>query len=814
MLANVHDLTYASDARLFAEDRDDVTLRHAEVTLIGDPPWRYWRYQQVLTRETGALRHITSYDGVSYVLLQGDGMGGCFSEYMNDAYMTVAALYLAHLGLGPERPGSTGNWRTFFAIPQLTLTEDSERPGIVTVATDSVTRELDSRYGFMPVRTRVAGVSDREFVFGGYRCYDGLWLPETFEVRGPKPSTEHVYPESVRVNQGLRPEDLRVPFPFGTSVSYDEDVVRVYGWASLAEAEEGLHNWLVYDGVFGRLPAQTKAVGAAAPIRESAGIGPFVAVGNIVLALVFSVLAFGRRRSRRVATTTLLLLAAAPVWADDEPAAVPAEASAVYCTYLTLAIYGRDVALAPLLDTMWTNGPRDNIEERVAERLRAAGVHAEVVEMDFADVERWPYPAIVELRSTKSRPGRPFGVILASGDGQFTMADPNRYGHLAPYPREWLLERWHGRAILTSPVPIRTDNPWRMWAWLSGIAPLLALAALLWRRRRPAAPVTAAAGLVLVLGLTGCDRAAAPAAPAATTTPAAGRIFVEPETWTVASCYPESVRQEFIVRNTYATPQSITDAHASCGCMATVLPPDSTVPARGELKFPVRVHLSGAHGHVKHTLTFRFSDGTAQEVLFSAKVLRGVYPEPRNLTLSSAQPGELVRGEVQLVSDDEQPYEITEAVAPLVRNVEINHDDSTITVIIANENRHATLRDTLTITTTHPHAPTLRVPVLATFELTWAVEPTGVFIHEPGDAEFIERTVKVISVHDVPFVVERSESPAATVEPLQRAPGTVQEVRLRVRRPEVRGASRRVEVALRTTLPAAEEIVVPVVFYR
>lgn len=810
--------------RLLAEDiadiqytwqrRNDQFTEVCRLWLIGRPMWSAWKCESRITFVSGKSRTSAhAFDGELYRILQGDGRGAVLpASHGKRAYRAFGPIWLTTAGLSPE------SWtRALFASPTAYVEDVPESPGIVRLRTRDipVELELDALRGFVPLRETWRNpdgsyLSDR--ILEDYRQVDGFWIPHRLVDR-LNGQVEEV--RDVRVNQGLRAEDMRVSFPFGTNISYPNDVTRVAGDSGLAEAEEALQVWFAHLGQFRRSSAYTTATEAAATLRRSSRLAAMIPAINVCLglALAASGLLLARRRSA-AAAPLILLLGLTPrctAATAQETTENSLAGSAAAVTYLTLSVYDREVSLADLLESL--PAARDaSAFEAIAARLAQAGLQALPVRLSIDELKTWRYPAILVLTGPGGADQTRLAVLLASDGDLFTLADPWQLGRLDPWTRDRLGAAWTGQALLTAPVPIRVSDPWLAGVYASFAAPAAGLLFALVRVRRVLRPLgTGACGSVILLALQlvgGCGRPAGGPDP-----PVGETVRLDSTEWSAGSCYAETVRRTFQLTNRGQAPVKITAIKPSCGCMLLDAPLGAEVAAGQTLTFTLSVDLRRARGPVQYTLRLELSNGQAHTIHFSASVHHGVYAEPDAVRVVSATPGERIESRIRLIGDDERPFEILSAVLPAAERVEIDAQRKIVSVTIANLNRVPAVQDVLRVSTTHPRAPTLELPVFAQFERTWEIRPSGLYLRGVGPGEAVDKIVRIRSRTGTPFVVSAAQSDAFEAVPATSEASPEQEVRIRLRKPSGRPALLRLTISLPTSLPDAPLVDLPVVFY-
>lgn len=475
-------------------------------------------------------------------------------------------------------------------------------------------------------------------------------------------------------------------------------------------------------------------------------------------------------------------------------------ASAARAAYLVRAAFGQFATLTELQAEM-TAGAGD-IGGALRRVLAGAGLHVEAVALSVEELQRWPHLAILSLPAPGGGTRERFGVFVGGNGDRITLMDPNPFGRLARWTRDELAAQWNGRALLVSPTPFRVRLPWRPALWCSAIvlAALVVLGLLVRIGRRGA---VGALPLLLVF-VAGCGGSAAP--------PARGnRPRLLEQAWQTGDCYPTTLERSFTIRNDQAVPIRVAEATTSCGCIAVGLPVGVEIPPDGSHDFKLSIDLTATRGPTSHTITIVYSDARREAIRFNAVVKRGVVARPGDLTFHLAAPGDVASQRVALESDDGGEFSITGASAEAAR---VAISGNAVEVAYSHDNRTSFRDDVLKITTTHPRAQELRVPIRVRYDLTWELRPPGFYYHTRPDGSFVERTVTVVSTSGSLFTVAPAQSDDVVVTPLSVAPSPVQDVRIRLRCPVVRGAPRRIVATLVTTLHDAPEIAVPCVFYR
>jgi hypothetical protein len=432
--------------------------------------------------------------------------------------------------------------------------------------------------------------------------------------------------------------------------------------------------------------------------------------------------------------------------------------------------------------------------------LADAGLFGRIASGTFEDVADWPYPVLVRLRPHSAAPQEHWAILCGSNEAGLTLIDPNPFGRLLPMPPSEFRRRWTGDAVFTSPVPFRAMFPWGSLAASAGV---LALGGLICMRMRGAAVCLLASLAVLA----GCSK---PGSTAGTAT-VEGHVSIEPAHWNLGDVFagPTSGRVELHNRG----PRSVRVDRVmrSCGCMASGLYPGADVPASGSHEFDLRVDFAGQAGPVTHTIDVWFTDGSMRRMTLTANVLRGVYAEPSELRVVVPHPAQLVVETVALVADDGSEFDVTGATADAAALVEAVPGERTVRVTYAHRNDTEHLRDTLVITTSHPHSGVVKVPVGVRNELTWAVDPPVLFAAAGAESE---HTVTVRSTRGESFVVLAGSADGHEVTPLSTSPATSQVVRVRVTTPATLGMQRRWTLPLHTTIPDAPVIEVAVISAR
>ena len=799
------------DIALTVKIKTTTFQRTVELRLIGRPAWQLWWLALDGRKDGRADFRILSFDGRFYHSLSADGLGACVSEFNPpDAYMSYAGISLSCMGLGPEEEGSGRNWISLLRSNRdFSLEDCPNEPGVVRLSDGHWTRYLAAQYGFMPVRME-RGPSVR-FDLSEYQEYGHIWLPGHIRRSGDQSFEECVC--DVHINQGLGVADTAISYPFGTSVLYDQDVTRVFGTADLREAEEGLQNWLGYFGRFGRAEYNVAPIADQATIVAEPGARPYLISGLTLIGLGQLLPSLRRRARRGIAAAVLLGVCLAPrpgFAAEPESELLGESPSACFCTYIVGALYGCPVQLPDLTDHFASRQASSSLG-KIAATLGEWGVYTQTAWLALDKLESWPYPVVLRLRSRDAMPYVRFAVLTGVNELGYTLVDPNRYGQLQPVTRERLLDLWSGQVLLTSPVPIRIQDPWQILTYTAVAFLVVCIVVFGWRSARRHRHAAALAGAVGLLFVVGCGRDAPKETPIQGTRTAR---HLDTRTWDAGEIYPESVRQEFALSNTTSQSLTVLKVSPSCGCMTGYLPQGLQLAPQTSQEFTLSIDFSGDAGPVTHTLRFEYSDGTAESLQVTAYVKRGVYPDPAKLTFESQEPGERIARELRLLCDDGQPFEIIGAEAPLAQSVTFAPGATSIFVVMYNNNDTTMLTDTLTIETSHPRSKSIRVPLIAYYALTWDTRPSGFFFHEGDGEEYVERTVTVVSKREIPFVVMAAAADGLTVEPLAQESAPSQDVRIRLRRPHALGAPKRELVSLNTTLPDAPVVNVSFIFYK
>ncbi len=247
--------------------------------------------------------------------------------------------------------------------------------------------------------------------------------------------------------------------------------------------------------------------------------------------------------------------------------------------------------------------------------------------------------------------------------------------------------------------------------------------------------------------------------------------------------------------------------------MAGGLPKDLLVPAGESRSFEVHLTLGESADAFRHQLRAEFSTGKVQTVEVWGRVLRGVVVAPTRLSLEAQEPLAMPAGELQLSADDNTPFHIRSATLDLPGTADVDDARHVVSVRLCNDNRHTLLNGTLSVHTDHPKRSVVHVPVIATLKVTWELSPPAVFLHGIPAETQVERTVQLRSTLELPFTVESTSGPDGNINPTSPDSLTDHELRVVLLAPRVAGKVERRVVMIRTSLPDAREIELPVVFY-
>lgn len=776
----------------------------SSVTLVGLPAWRYWKYEHTTVDEEGRTRGIFgSFDGKKYRLVQDDGLGMCVSEYSSpNAYMTAAGMTLSHVGLGPESQAAHC-WKSKLLKVDDGQVEPGPQESQVVLRRDDWQYVLDSHFGFMPVEKTADSI---RLTFSGYQQHGSLWLPSRIERTDPgQPFTIDI--RDVVVN-GSAEGDVVLHNPFGLSVRYDGDVTRIFGTGDLSEAEQGLNNWLLYFGWAGRTEFNVLPL-ASPPVlaRFSAGLGVWtvvLAIASALLAVRLLLLVFSRHRW--AAGVLALFGASSAPGGDGGAIRVDEPASCANATYLSLLLYGKQPELSALYGEFEAAG--DGAFRLAAETLRREGVFVAECSAELEEILAWPHPVILEVQ--RVQPARTGGVtkaIVVVGQNEFgvTALDANPYGALHPWEKDALAKRWTGRAIVTAPQPIRIkDRAVGPFAWSLAAFVTLGLCSLFVSRAKLARLGATTACLVGLL--CGCARES-------NAVPARGEARIEPSCWDLGATYGGVATREFKLINSGPDSVSIAKVEKSCGCLAQGLAEGTVVGAATTVPFTMGIDLGQAPGSVRHTLKVAYSNGAEQVLTITGQVRAGVVASPDRVDVSSDVPLQDLSADVFFESDDATSFAITNASIDLPGTAEVAAQDNAVRLRLKNDNRHALRQGALLVETTHPHRAKLRVPVFARFTTNWETKPASVFVHGGKAGEIIERKVQLIARQGTPFQAIASAQGETQVSVDSTTPAASQVVTIRLPAPVLNSGPRREAVLVRTTLPGAEEIEVPFLFY-
>lgn len=793
--------------RLVAKSVRQGDTQYLTVVLAGGVEWPRWRYH---VRQEGAdgrtIERIVTYDAGRASTLQMDGLGGSVANSnAPEQFMSFIGIYLSNLGLGTPVPRSLQSWLTIFDSPRITITDIVGRPGVVLLRDAAgLDRELDAAFGFMPTKVRFWNASDETvaaMTFSDYRRVGPLWLPYKLDVEGKTPEVTTILEASA--NFEVTDRDFQIAMPYGTSVLLEAGDPRIVGVGSIDETIEALNVWNAYGSMFGRVAARITPGATSVSVVGTIDKALFASGALALLAVLIDCL---RRRSRVIARTAALFVVGFAgnnrVAHAQEPAAPEPNherLSAVNSAYVVIQQYGRSVDWSVLDREVGQNPGLSAIREKA---LTPQQIHSYSCRPTLEELSRWPNPAIVMLKPRRTFPYERCVVLVGHNEHGFTLIDPHPFGRLAPFSDEEFAGVWTGDALLTSPVPIEFKSPMRMWAILAAAIGLLAIVFRLGLARR-----AVGSGMVALLVLTiGC--AGAPATPPSSKS---ADVSIDPPNWQAGDQYPTTVSRVFNIRNSGTAPVSVTKAVPSCGCMASGLPKGARIDAGSSLEFTLRITLKGRSGPLKHTMRLDFSNGDQRTIEFTALVKRGVYAEPELLEPSETA-SSLSTFDVSLRSDDSSEFDVTSATCAS-RAVRASIDGKVVRVMLVNNNRESVVRDTLVISTSHPQAPAVNVPIIARFKLSWQIEPK--FFNVSSDAgDSIEREVEIKSLTGVAFTVKLSDSDLAQVTPKSNVASVAQTVALRVKRPSLSDGPVRLEIPVQTTLPDATEIVVPFLFYK
>lgn len=372
--------------------------------LIGEPRWRCWRWRFQHHAGEDSLAFVHSFVDQTYRVLQSDGLGGISPRHESSAYMSQAKIYLSNTGLAPlTRGGLADSWTKFVNDPEIRVRDSEADPGVVMVEHPRFSARLDATRHFVPIRVTWFAAQNRQVLsdvhLEEYREVGGFWIAH--RLRDPVQDFEESVSD-VRIKQGTDCDQLVVRFPYGTSILRESGQTEVFGEGSLTEAEERLQNWVSADALFDRPAAQVGPLEPTIAVTvPPADVRWVILLWALVICVACAtVVVRGRFRVGRTLAAAGMVLSCATRASGESPTPELDLRSQACACYVVETVYGRTASLAGILDGLRGAGELPGLEKLEA-RLQAQGLHTAIVSLSVTELCKWPYPAIVPLRSAQ-----------------------------------------------------------------------------------------------------------------------------------------------------------------------------------------------------------------------------------------------------------------------------------------------------------------------------------------------------------------------------------------------------------------------------
>jgi hypothetical protein len=278
------------------------------------------------------------------------------------------------------------------------------------------------------------------------------------------------------------------------------------------------------------------------------------------------------------------------------------------------------------------------------------------------------------------------------------------------------------------------------------------------------------------------------------------------------------VQHSFALQNDGTGDLHIDDVVAPCGCTVAVLS-DHTVPPGGAAELHVTFDTArfGGRKTKKVSVSTDDPDQPVVELTLTGEVMPEVVADPPVLYLGRIRPGTEAVGGVRIVGTSGEPVRVFDArVDSPGLDVAIESPSGAaasgqqVVVRIAPEARRGRFSDTLRVSTSHPAAPRLEIPIFGSIESSLLVTPPSVTFRAAARGRRAAEELHVQNTGSTPIRISGVRVTDLAMDYAVRTirPGYDYEVHLRLQESPF-AATNHGFLYINTTHPEEPEIVVP-----
>lgn len=299
----------------------------------------------------------------------------------------------------------------------------------------------------------------------------------------------------------------------------------------------------------------------------------------------------------------------------------------------------------------------------------------------------------------------------------------------------------------------------------------------------------------------------------------AARLVVDTPTYDFGTVEQgELVQHRFVLANDGGEDLHIKAINAPCGCTAAVAS-TLTLPPGGTADLNVTFDTTRFVGRKTKTVSVDTvdADGPAVELTLSGKVRPQVVVDPPVLYLGRIRPGTEAIGGVRILSTSGTPVRVLDAQADNpVLHVAVESLSSAgpagqqVVVRLAPEARRGRFSDTLRVSTSHPGASRLEVPIFGSVEGDLMVSPPHVTFKAPPVGRLATRDLHIENTGSRPIWISGVRVAELAMDYAVRTvrAGYEYQIQLRLRHVPV-SSSAHGSLVIYTTHPEEPELVVP-----
>jgi hypothetical protein len=278
------------------------------------------------------------------------------------------------------------------------------------------------------------------------------------------------------------------------------------------------------------------------------------------------------------------------------------------------------------------------------------------------------------------------------------------------------------------------------------------------------------------------------------------------------------VQHSFALQNDGTDDLHIDSVVAPCGCTVAVLS-DHTVPPGGAAELHVTFDTArfGGRKTKKVSVSTDDPDQPVVELTLAGEVMPEVVADPPVLYLGRIRPGTEAIGGVRIVGTSGEPVRVVDArVDSPILNVAIESPSAAdapgqqVVVRIAPEARRGRFSDTLRVSTSHPAAPRLEIPIFGSVEGSLLVTPPTVTFRESARGRRAVQELRVRNTGSNPVRISGVRVTDLAMDYAVRTirPGYDYEVHLRLQENPFSSTNHGF-LYINTTHPEEPELVVP-----